>query len=216
MKSFIQEEIRNFINRHYSGNGQDVDDFDLNKIARTKAEEEINNNIEAYYKYEFCEYHEIDEDDFDDEDMINSESYLDFVTEEIYYELERAIGNIKSNFDGDEIEIARVMTVSQRWLEMLPKKRLHLGIYWSWDHSVAEAHWANTNNKIYVTINARVKVNYIDWESTLLANGDIHLGDNEREITLHKNTPIKIVGLEVDDKNIDIDELGISDKIYVA
>ena len=213
MKKIIEEEIKKFINRHRYDNGSEVDDVDIDEIVEMVYSDLMNTSADVPFKWEYCGENDIDEDDFDDQNMEESDDYKEFVKYELMYIVENAVRNITDEFNGDgTITVARVMTVEPRWLEMLPKKRLHLGIYWSWDHSAAEAHWAESDRKITVKMYAVVQTKYIDWEQTLMANGHIHLGDMEREITLHKNTPIKLVGLEVDDEEMDLDEMGISDK----
>ena len=55
---------------------------------------------------------------------------------------------------------------------------------------------------------------YIDWNQTIEANIDPQIGDDEKEITLFKNTPIKIEALWIDGKDMDITP--IKDKIFKA
>jgi len=77
-----------------------------------------------------------------------------------------------------------------------------LGIYWSWDERAAEAHWGNSAHNNDALIKSSIKEEYIDWRNTLYANMDMSLGEEEKEITLFKNTSLKIEELYVDDNDV--------------
>jgi hypothetical protein len=99
----------------------------------------------------------------------------------------------------------------------LPEK--HLGIYWSWDENAAEAHWGHSGGQnIVVLIKSSVREEYVNWNETIIANMDISLGENEKEIQLFKNTKLKIEELYVDDENIiDMPENGmLKTKTFLA
>jgi hypothetical protein len=56
-------------------------------------------------------------------------------------------------------------------------------------------------------IEAEVSENGVDWEKTLRSNVEPSIGEEEKEITLNKGVPVKILSIEVDGKPQDISSL---------
>lgn len=170
--------------------------------------------LEGYlfdYKYRF----DIEEtDDFDDDDIMESPEFLAFIQDQLedrFYDVKDDIGRtIKNGY----ITIFRDMTVASKWFDKLEKHK-HLGIYWSWDKSSAEAHWGKFD-KGHRTIKmvSKVKEKHVDWHDTFELNIDPSIGEEEREIRLFKNTPIKLDAIYVAGKEIDISK--IKDKVFRA
>ena len=106
------------------------------------------------------------------------------------------------------------MTVSPNWFKKL-KNGDELGIYYSYSKEKADAHWGQFGKgHDTVLITTTVKSEQIDWNRTFNANMDISIGDLEDEITLIKNTPIKIKRLEIN--NVDVDISRLKDKNFRA
>lgn len=72
----------------------------------------------------------------------------------------------------------------------------HLGIYWSWDKEAAEAHWGSfQNGHVKWLLTAEVSANAINWPATLAANGNPGY-EEEKEIQLSHDEPIKLLKVE--------------------
>lgn len=54
----------------------------------------------------------------------------------------------------------------------------------------------------------------MDWETTLRINVEPFIGDDEKEITLNKGVPLKILSIEVDGNPVDISSL--KDKTFFS
>lgn len=110
------------------------------------------------------------------------------------------------------ISIYREMTVPANYEEHLLKQAKHIGIYWTWNSEGAEAYWGKQEHKHKVLLKSSVKEYYIDWKTTLLANCNLSLSEEE-EIRLIKGTPLKIerIIMHKDDyseyKELDISKL---------
>jgi hypothetical protein len=130
----------------------------------------------------------------------------------VEYRIDDFIDSIQRYYftDNNEINIWRKMTVDQKWIDQLLNPKIsgqRVGRYWSFEEDAAEAHWGNFND-LEIKLYSRIPEQYVDWTQTIEANIDLSIGDDEKEITLFKNTPIKILGLEVNNKPIDISKIG--------
>jgi len=155
---------------------------------------------------------EDNEDDLDDEEIMETPEFIEFVQ----YELEGILWHVKDMIPIHKgyVSIFRKMTVRSNWEKNL-KKHKHLGIYWSWDEDAAEAHWGKfAKGYKDILIVSKVKEKYVNWIDTFELNIHPSLGEEEREIRLFKNTPIKIERLYIKGKEVDISE--IKDKVYKA
>jgi len=73
------------------------------------------------------------------------------------------------------------------------------GEFWTDNLGSAECYWApntQTAEKDQYTIKALAEEKDIDWDSTLEANMDPNIGENENEFTLKTGAKVKIIGLE--------------------
>jgi len=64
-----------------------------------------------------------------------------------------------------------------------------LGICWTDDENYAEAHWGDGTTEYII----KVKISdpaYINFDTTMIARMNLDLGDEEQEITLHKDSPL--------------------------
>lgn len=170
--------------------------------------------LEGYlysYKYE----NDIEEeDDFDDEDIMDSDEFIEFVQDQLEDRFHDVQYDIGATIKGGYITIYRDMTVKSNWFKNLEKHK-HLGIYWSWDKGAARAHWGKFE-KEYKTIKmvSKIKEVHVDWLDTFALNLDPSIGEDEREIRLFKNTPIKLDAIWLGGKKIDISN--IKDKVFRA
>lgn len=73
-----------------------------------------------------------------------------------------------------------------------PKIYSGIGVYWSWDKDVAEAHWAGKGDA--VTLVGLVPLNAIDLEQTAFANMDVSTGE-EKEINVKEGAKIEIINV---------------------
>jgi len=151
--------------------------------------------------------------DTDDEDIMESERFKNWVISEAEYRIDDFIRGIDDYFNDDEtITLWRKMTVDDKWIQNLKTTGKRLGKYWSYVEDAAEAHWGKAGKEI--TLQTSVREEYIDWNQTIEANINPQTGEDEKEITLFKNTPIKIEALWVNNENINIQYL--NDKIFLA
>ena len=155
-----------------------------------------------------------DEDEiYNYEEVYDTEEFkewFDEYTEGRFYEM---VDILYSYIDNGKIKIWRMMDVKKDWIDALEKQGKHLGIYWSYEEDVAEAHWGK-GLKHSILIESEVPENGVDWNETILANIHPVTGEEEKEITLFKGTPINIKSIKVDNEEIDITH--IKDKVFKA
>lgn len=150
--------------------------------------------------------------DMDYDDIHNLPKFKQWLGYEVESVIEDAIDNISSYIKNDgTIPVWRKMTVTDEWLKSLPSTASRLGRYWSFEEDAAEAHWGGSEGNT-IKLKAVVPETYIDWQQTITANIDPAIGEDEKEITLFKNTPIRIEELEVNGELVNIDK--IKDKIF--
>lgn len=145
--------------------------------------------------------------DAEDED-INQEDFLNWLEYDLRYKLEELVRHYRSEVirNGKAI-IWRAMTVTSSWLDHLEREGKHLGIYWTWDPDAADTHWGDYSKPSKVLIEAEVPENGVDWEKTLIMNIKPFTGDDEKEITLFKGVPLKILSVEMDGELQDISNI---------
>jgi hypothetical protein len=167
------------------------------------------------FMYSYAQEHRLDPKKMEVNDWINTKE----ASKWIKYEIESRFYEIINKFhyeviQGSRIQIWRKMTVSNNWFEHIQKEGKRLGIYWSWNPEAAEEHHGyNTDKKDLVCISSSVKVDEVDWIKTIRLNMD-PVAEEEKEIRLFKNTPLKIESLEINNEEIDINL--IKDKIFKA
>lgn len=180
--------------------------------------------IEGFlYMYKYTELQMNDPDDdyededgniIEDEDLVETPEFFEYVQSELESKFEDVKYDIGHITKGGWITIYRKMTVDPKWLNNL-KRNKHLGIFWSWDKHAAEAHWGSFGKgHREITLISRVKEIHIDWVDTFQLNISPSTGEEEREIRLFKNTPIKLIAVWVEGENMDISE--IEDKVFRA
>jgi len=138
-----------------------------------------------------------------DEEILNSVDFKNYVKYEIEYRVEKIINQFQ--IFNNEIIIWRSLLVNENWLEHFFKDGKRVGIYWSYDKDVAEPHggYNDDDKKINIKIESSIKEEYIDWINTIRLNISPNTED-EKEIRLFKNTPLKIRKIEVGGEEIDI------------
>jgi len=167
------------------------------------------------FMYSYAQEHGLDPEKMEVNEWIDTKE----ASEWIKYEIESRFYETINKFhyeviQGSRIQIWRKMTVSDNWFEHIQKEGKRLGIYWSWNPEAAEEHHGyNTDKKDLVCISSSVKVDEVDWIKTIRLNMD-PVAEEEKEIRLFKNTPLKIESLEINNEEIDINL--IKDKIFKA
>ena len=168
---------------------------------------------------EYCQENYI-ECDFEDEKHIteikNSKDFKNYMKYELEYRFEETVNSLHGYIKNGMINVWRIISVKPDWLDHLQKQGQRLGIYWSYQKDAAEAHWGYKSKERphYALIQVSVKEEHIDWISTVEANIRPDTGEEEKEITLFKNTPIKISAIWIDDEPQDISK--IKDKTFKA
>jgi hypothetical protein len=122
---------------------------------------------------------------------------------------------------GGNVEIWRAMKVPDNYTEHLKTQGNRLGIYWTYDKSSPDTYWERSGgidkygNLHTIIIHSRIRDEYIDWRSTLIANGHPITGE-ENEITLVKGTPLNIIDIADEQGNaIELSD-EIKNKTYYA
>jgi len=144
----------------------------------------------------------------DEDEDIDQEDFYAWVEEDLKFKIEELIRFYESEIiKGGRITVWRKITVSEDWMDHFSKEGKHLGIYWTWDPDAAETHWGDYTKKSVALIEAEVSENGVDWKRTIRANIEPAIGDDEKEITLNKGIPLKIVSIEINDRPIDVSQL---------
>lgn len=199
IKSIINEEIKKIIKE------RPFDSFNNDEILNKKTIDNYmyNDSVEGYLDYYIKQYNLEDED----EDKIReSEGFKEYIKSILEDNLNDAKENIYDtfNFDGN-LYIYRAITVDDNWINHLKTEGKRLGIYWSWNPDSAETHWGNYKKPNIAIIEAEINEKYVNWLETFNLNMDLSLGD-ENEIRLFKNTPLKIISITINDKEIDLSQ----------
>ena len=143
----------------------------------------------------------------EDED-INQEDFLNWLEYDLRYKLEELIRLFRNDLiHNGKVTLWRAMTVKSSWLDHLEREGKHLGIYWTWDPDAADTHWGDYSKTSKVLIEAEVPENGVDWEKTLIMNIEPFTGEDEKEITVFKGVPLKIISIEMDGELQDISNL---------
>lgn len=168
---------------------------------------------------QYCQENYIECDPEDEEEMetiSNSEDFKKFVEYELEYRVEEAINAIENRIIDGKITIWRIISVKPGWLQHLQQEGKRLGIYWSYEKGAAEPHWGYKGEETpyYALMQASVKEEHVNWPETVELNIRPDTGEDEKEIRLFKNTPLKLEKIWIDDVEQDISS--IRDKTFKA
>jgi hypothetical protein len=186
-----------------------------NVITNRYVDLQLNNsfNIELWAYY-YKEKYNIE--NVDDDDIIQLPEFKEWL-KNLLYEQFNEIGAklwllIKDN---GKIDLWRILKVDKNWFEHFQKEGKHLGIYWSFDKKAAKPHhgYNQKEKNIEILIKTSVKEEHVNWIDTYRLNLE-PCSEEEKEIRLFKNTPLKIEELYINKKNVDISS--IKNKIFKA
>ena len=156
-------------------------------------------NLEDYVYHYRGQVYADDLEEMDDNEIVETEDFKKWIKYELEYRYDDVIDEL-SNLpdDNGNIKIWRRITVDEKWLKSFKREGKRLGIYWSFEKEASEPHWGyrNKGKNILVTFEAVINEKHVDWVSTIKANLNFNTGREEKEITLFKNTPIKLLGVE--------------------
>jgi len=139
---------------------------------------------------------------YEDSDAFNSN--LEFWVDQEYEEedakekvWEETLNTFDSNYnaiayeiqDNRRLRIYREVTATN--IESI--KLDPVGIYWSWEESVAEAHWGayQAGYREYLIV-GEVDIDNVNWIETMYANSDLSSAE-EREIRLILGSPVDVI-----------------------
>ena len=186
-----------------------IDKF-YNDLIAGNLPDEIDNYI-VNYKMENA-YDDIYDED-DNEEIEKSKDFENWLKYELEMKYDEVSDRITDLIENNELILYRKMTVDNDWIEKLNNNQVkRLGTYWSYEEDAAEAHWGYTNSKDELLLVGKININYIDWAQTFSANLYLSTGEEEKEITLFKNTPIEILEIYYKDEKIKIPD-GVEFKI---
>jgi len=186
-----------------------IDKF-YNDLIAGNLPDEIDNYI-VNYKME-NDYDDIYDED-DNEEIEKSKDFENWLKYELEMKYDEVSDRITDLIENNELILYRKMTVDNDWIEKLNNNQVkRLGTYWSYEEDAAEAHWGYTNSKDELLLVGKININYIDWAQTFSANLYLSTGEEEKEITLFKNTPIEILEIYYKDEKIKIPD-GVEFKI---
>ena len=163
-----------------------------------------------YYNHEMSNY--MHDNDIDEEEDLNIDEFEDYLLSILKNNYENFIDAINDtmNYNSGDIKIWRAISVDDNWLNKLKIGGMRLGVYWSWIENSAEAHWRGDFNND-VILEGVINEKYVNWIETIRAN--IHPNfDEEREINLFKNTPIKLISVVYN--NEELPDTFFKNKIY--
>jgi hypothetical protein len=145
----------------------------------------------------------------------NYKDYLiDVVIKQNYEEFAENIYNI---IHKGKLTLFRLITIKDKdeWIKHLQKQGQRLGIYWTWNEESAEAYWDEGKNKHDVLMSIVIDEKHVDWKETFIMNTSPQYME-EKEIRLFKNTPIKLVSLNIDGEDVDLEEYNLHNKFFKA
>lgn len=150
----------------------------------------------------------LDINNYDRDELFDTIGFKEYVYDRLSNNFEDAMMNIFDSIDRITglITIYRAMTVGSNYISEIKKHGKRLGIYWSWSENGAETHWGDYSKKSVVVIVSQIHEKYVNWKETIELNINESLGD-EKEIRLYKNTPLTIIGMYLDDEEVDLEEL---------
>lgn len=217
MKNIIKKLLRENLMNEKSISDVSIDEFNINEIISDWLNSSPD-GMALLFAYEMQNDYNLSPEEKEEimranyEDVIETERFKNWIAYEVEYKIEDFISEIQNYFKGDTITIWREMTVDDKWLELLPTTGKRLGKYWSYEEDAAEAHWGGSGIKI--RLQTSVDEKFIDWTQTIIANIDPQVGESEKEITLFKNTPLKLEKLIVNKQEMDISNF--RNKIFKA
>jgi hypothetical protein len=154
------------------------------------------------YFYDDNNDEDLDEEEFweDGDNKLHFDNFIKDTIEDLlsglYEFLEDGIGE-------ETLDVYRVIDVNQVWLDLFLNKEndeVHLGEYWAYDKNSAEAH-GGLGRKHRIRFHARVKQTDVNWVVTFRQNV---VFQEECEINLYPNTPLELIGIEIDDKEVNL------------
>jgi len=121
-----------------------------------------------------------------------------YVKDEMHIRIVDSIGDITKRIESNgDLIIYRVLAVDENWVSHLETQGKHLGVYWTWSESGGGVlHSHDPNKKYEAIVTAKINEKYVDWDTSLLQNIVL---EGEAEITLFKNTPLKIIDIIIYD-----------------
>jgi hypothetical protein len=152
--------------------------------------------------YDSFNYNDLDEDEFW-EDENNGLKFYNYIKDEIEYLLGELYTFLEDNKGEETLDIYREIDVNQIWLDLFMNKEndeVHLGEYWAYDKDVAEAH-GGLGRKHKIKFHARVNQTDVNWLVTFRQNVVFQY---EKEINLYPNTPLELIGIEIDREEVDL------------
>lgn len=200
---------------------KNLSDVDYSEVIDNSYMKDVlsSDNMETFIQIYKIENEYDDLDDLDDDEIEASEKFKNWLK----YDIENRYDNVVNELgykikDDNTIDLWRIITVNDNWLDHIINNGKRLGIYWSWNENSAEAHWADSSKSNTVVIKTSVSEKLIDWVETIQLNMNISLGEEEKEIRLFKNTSIKIEELYINGENVLDGKEGekIRNKIYKA
>lgn len=132
--------------------------------------------------------------DPDDSSEEAQKAFTDFQQKWAEEQIENVLWNLRDTIKRGFVRAWRVITAPQDW----DVKSRHPGVYWSWDKKAAQAHWGEFGNgRVKWRISALIPISSIDWVTTLAMNADPALGEDEKEIRIYDDAPVKIIGTKI-------------------
>lgn len=141
---------------------------------------------EVYYEYRSdCGIEDEDEEvEHDDHFMKWFAQWIDNACGDAEWQIENRIRQ-----NGGKLKVYRAITAPRDWK---PDENRHPGVYWSWDHSAAQAHWGSlSRDHIVWVLEATISPSDIDWVATLGQNA-IPAYREEKEVRLKPNVPVTL------------------------
>lgn len=188
----------------------------------------VYNNLKdspEYWKPEFFEENDIeigqeDEDSMFDDDMYSNaaeamtisdlteegkeawdEFFMEQVNDDVWSMQDTVEDSIKEN-DG-LISVWRAITYTKGsyddvYDEIIKGHHGGVGIYWSWEADAAEAHWGESNGKLFV-LHGQVRPEDVNWSNSIAKT--VYDLKEEKELEMNPTAAIKLVGMSTSNEN---------------
>jgi hypothetical protein len=153
----------------------------------------------------------------DVKDLSKYPEFIEYIKQQLYDNYDKFCQDFEFETgwtDDKKLKIFREITVKDNYIEHLKTSGKHLGKFWTYDEEFAEAYWGDFDKPHVALLTACVDEEHIDWIETIRKNvhPDYH---EEREITLFRNTPIKLLNIYINKEEVELDK-ELLNKIFYA
>jgi hypothetical protein len=82
----------------------------------------------------------------------------------------------------------------------------NVGIYWSYEKNAADVHWGDGDG-VEALLEGQVTRTAVDWESTLALNLSPSMGEDEKELRLFQNAPVRVTAVTIGGQSVRVNQM---------